>query len=137
MATGRWVRGGGAARFLSAAAALAALGTFPCQAEPDGAVTRRAVVGIASRYGDRHHGRRTASGDVFRIERLTAAHRTLPLGSVARITNLDNGRSVEVVINDRGPALVGRLIDVSAAAATVLGMRTRGLARVAILPLGD
>jgi len=96
-----------------------------------------AQISTASWYGVRHQGRPTATGEIFDMARLTAAHRTLPLGTHARITNLENGRSVEVVINDRGPALPGRIIDLSAQAATVLDMRARGLARVAIERLPD
>jgi rare lipoprotein A len=95
------------------------------------------LVGVASWYGARHQGRPTAAGDIFDMTRLTAAHRTLPLGSHARITNLENGRSVEVVINDRGPHYPGRILDLSAQAAAVLGMRARGLALVSIRRLPD
>jgi len=90
------------------------------------------LTGVASWYGAQHQGRPTAAGEVFDMNRLTAAHRTLPLGTRARITNLENGRSVEVVINDRGPHHPGRILDLSAQAASVLGMRVRGLARVSI-----
>jgi rare lipoprotein A len=89
-------------------------------------------VGIASWYGDRHQGRMTASGQIFDQNRLTAAHRTLPLDTKARVTNLGNGRSVDVTINDRGPYIRGRVIDLSARAARELGMARRGLARVRI-----
>jgi rare lipoprotein A len=102
-----------------------------------GAESRVPTVGIASWYGARHEGRPTASGEPFQMARLTAAHRSLALGTRARITNLENGRSVEVVINDRGPARPDREIDLSAAAAGVLGMRARGLARVAIAPVAE
>ena len=89
-------------------------------------------VGIASWYGDRHQGRMTASGEIFDQNRLTAAHRTLPLDSKARVTNLENGRSVEVTVNDRGPYVRGRVIDLSARAARELGIIRRGLALVRI-----
>lgn len=89
-------------------------------------------VGIASWYGDRHQGRMTASGQIFDQNRLTAAHRTLPLDTKARVTNLENGRSVEVTVNDRGPYIRGRVIDLSARAARELGMTRRGLALVRI-----
>jgi len=102
-----------------------------------GAESRAPTVGIASWYGARHEGRPTASGAPFRMARLTAAHRTLALGTRVRVTNLANGRSVEVEINDRGPARPGREIDLSAAAADRLGMRAHGLARVAIVPVGE
>lgn len=77
--------------------------------------------GIASWYGGDFHGRPTASGAVYDQFRLTAAHRLLPLGSVVRVTNAENGRAVEVVINDRGPFIKGRIIDLSYAAAEQLG----------------
>jgi len=77
-------------------------------------------VGVASWYGKPHHGRVTASGDVFNMHALTAAHPTLPLGSRVLVTNVKNGRSVEVLINDRGPIIPGRIIDLSYAAAQKL-----------------
>jgi 3D (Asp-Asp-Asp) domain-containing protein len=77
--------------------------------------------GIASWYGGDFHGRPTASGTVYDQFKLTAAHRLLPLGSAVRVTNAENGRSVEVVINDRGPFIKGRIIDLSYAAAEQLG----------------
>ena len=89
-------------------------------------------VGIASWYGGRHQGRMTASGEIFDENRLTAAHRTLPLETKARVTNLENGRSIEVTVNDRGPYIRGRVIDLSARAAKELGMAQRGLALVRI-----
>jgi rare lipoprotein A len=86
--------------------------------------------GQASWYGGNLHGRRTASGERFDMHQLTAAHRTLPLPTEARVTNLDNGRSVVVRINDRGPFRHDRIIDVSYAAARELGMLRTGTARV-------
>lgn len=77
--------------------------------------------GIASWYGGDFHGRPTANGEIYDQFRLTAAHRLLPLGSVVRVTNAENGRAVEVVINDRGPFIKGRIIDLSYAAAERLG----------------
>lgn len=77
--------------------------------------------GIASWYGGDFHGRSTASGAVYDQFKLTAAHRLLPLGSVVRVTNAENGRQVEVLINDRGPFIKGRIIDLSYAAAEQLG----------------
>jgi rare lipoprotein A len=94
-----------------------------------------AQIGIASWYGFDHQGKRTASGKRFDARKLTAAHPSLPLNSKAKVTNLDNGRSVEVTINDRGPGAPGRAIDLSARAATKLGMKKEGLAPVAIQPL--
>ena len=82
--------------------------------------------GIASYYGKRFHGRRTASGERFDMHGLTAAHRTLPFGSLVRVTNPATGRSVTVRINDRGPFSHGRLIDLSRAAAEEIGLVARG-----------
>ena len=88
--------------------------------------------GYASFYGAQHHGRRTASGEVFDAGRLTAAHRTLPFGTKVRVTNLNNGRHVVVRVNDRGPFRRGRVIDVSRRAAKELGFLRAGTARVRI-----
>lgn len=93
--------------------------------------------GLASWYGPRFHGKLTASGEVFNQEKLTAAHPTLPLGSRVKVINLDNGKTVDVRINDRGPYKGGRVIDVSRAAARTLGMMTRGIATVRIERLSD
>lgn len=79
-------------------------------------------VGVASWYGPGFHGKRTASGAIYNQHELTAAHQTLPIGSRVIVTNLQNGRSVEVAINDRGPFVKRRIIDLSYAAARVLGM---------------
>lgn len=89
-------------------------------------------VGTASWYGPRFHGKNTANGEVFNQNKLTAAHRTLPLGTTVEVTNVTNGKSVQVKINDRGPYVNGRVIDVSRAAAIRLGMKDAGLARVQI-----
>lgn len=88
--------------------------------------------GIASWYGKRHQGKRTADGEHFDRRAFTAAHRSLPFGSVLRVTNLANGRMVRVRVNDRGPYARGRILDLSAAAATALGMHSDGLARVRV-----
>jgi rare lipoprotein A len=87
-------------------------------------------VGTASWYGDYFQGKQTASGEPFDMQALTAAHPTLPLGSFVRVTNLHNGRAVVVRINDRGPVVEGRIIDVSYNTARVLGFDGRGLQRV-------
>ena len=89
-------------------------------------------VGIASYYGREHDGRRTASGEVFHMRGMTAAHRTLPFGTRVRVTNLANGRQVTVRINDRGPFRRGRIIDLSYAAARKLGILGRGVAKVRV-----
>ena len=88
--------------------------------------------GIASWYGKHLHGRPTASGERFNERAMTAAHPTLPFGTRVRVTNLENGRSVQLTINDRGPFVRGRIIDVSRAAASVLGFERKGLARVRV-----
>src|SRR5690606_17296186 len=88
--------------------------------------------GKASFYADRFEGRPTASGEKYRHSRLTAAHKTLPFGTRVRVTNLANNESVEVVINDRGPWVEGRVIDVSQSAAEKLGFVNQGLADVKI-----
>ncbi|WP_275689226.1 septal ring lytic transglycosylase RlpA family protein [Nitrosomonas sp. HPC101] len=88
--------------------------------------------GQASWYGKRYHGQRTASGDVYDMYSMTAAHPTLPIPSYARVTNLQNGRSVVVRINDRGPFLGSRLIDLSYVAAYKLGILANGRGRVEV-----
>lgn len=87
-------------------------------------------VGIASWYGEDFQGKETASGESYNMYELTAAHPTLPLGSHVRVTNLRTGRAVVVRINDRGPVVPGRIIDLSYGAAKVLGYKARGLQRV-------
>ena len=93
-------------------------------------------VGVASWYGKRFHGRQTASGVPFDMNALSAAHRTLPFGTIVEVTNLANGRSVNLVINDRGPFVHGREIDVSHRAAGLLGFRSQGTVRVRVRVIG-
>jgi rare lipoprotein A len=88
--------------------------------------------GIAAWYGKELHGKLTANGDVFDMYGLSAAHRTLPLGTLVRVTNLDNFKSITVRINDRGPFLKGRFLDLSYGAAKELGFVSQGTARVRI-----
>lgn len=88
--------------------------------------------GMASWYGKKFHGRKTASGERFNMYDLTAAHRTLPFGTRVKVTNLENNQSVVVRINDRGPFAEGRIIDLSYAAARKIGMIEKGVARVRI-----
>jgi peptidoglycan lytic transglycosylase len=91
-------------------------------------------IGVASWYGSKLNGHVTASGEVLDRQRLTAAHRTLPFGTVLEVTNRKNGRKVLVRVNDRGPLRRSRIIDLSPAAAAVLGFRKRGLAIVEVRP---
>jgi rare lipoprotein A len=88
--------------------------------------------GVASYYASALHGRRTANGERFDTRALTAAHNTLPFGTVVRVENVANGRSVDVRVNDRGPFVSGRIIDVSPRAAEHLGMIDAGLASVRV-----
>ena len=100
------------------------------QSRLDGHVWQQ--TGIASWYGPNFQGRETASGQTFNMYKLTCAHRTLPLGSLVRVTNLQNHKSVILRVNDRGPVPPNRVIDLSYAAAGKLGMRKEGLAPVRI-----
>lgn len=109
--------------------------------DPATAVTRHGEprpiareVTVASWYGPGFHGKRTASGSVFDMRKLTAAHRTIRLGTRVKVTALSTGRSVVVAITDRGPYVAGRGIDLSYAAARVLGVVNQGVARVRIEP---
>ncbi len=88
--------------------------------------------GRASYYADKFDGRKTASGAVFRQRKRTAAHRTLPFGTRLKVKNLDNGKTVRVRVNDRGPFVQGRMIDLSKKAARKLGMLQQGTANVEI-----
>lgn len=92
--------------------------------------------GIASWYGPGFHGRRTASGEIYNMYKLTAAHKTLPFGTYVRVINLKNGKSVIVKINDRGPFVSGRIVDLSYAAAREIGMLKTGTASVKLIALG-
>ncbi len=98
--------------------------------EPATDTARDLGAGVASYYGRRFHGRRTANGERFNMRALTAAHKTLPFGSRVRVTNTRNGRSVIVRINDRGPFIAGRHIDLSRRAAEEIGMIRSGHASV-------
>jgi len=89
-------------------------------------------VGVASWYGPDFHGKRTANGAIFDMNALTAAHPTLPMPSQVRVTNLENGRSLILTVNDRGPFARGRIIDVSRRAAQLLGFYKKGTARVRV-----
>lgn len=88
--------------------------------------------GMASWYGPSHQGKRTANGERFDVHAFTCAHRSLPFDTVLRVTNLANGHSVRVRVNDRGPYVKRRILDLSAAAARALGMTEDGVSRVRI-----
>ena len=92
--------------------------------------------GNASYYGQGFYGRKTASGEVLRPGTLTAAHPTLPFGACVRVTVIETGKSVQVRINDRGPFVTGRIIDVSETAAKALGMVGQGVVRVRLTECG-
>jgi rare lipoprotein A len=109
-------------------AALLGAATLLCGANMASADT----TGIASFYGSDLHGRRTASGERFDKNGMTAAHRSYPFGSRLRVTNVGNGRSVVVRVNDRGPFVRGRIVDVSYAAARQLGFVGRGVTKVRV-----
>lgn len=117
---------------------VAGCGGAPVQ-EPVAAASATAwhQEGVASYMGREHAGLRTANGDRFDPDALTAAHRTLPFGTRVRVIDLDSGRDVVVVINDRGPFRRGRIIDVSEHAARALGFHRAGTARVLIERLDD
>jgi rare lipoprotein A len=104
---------------------------------PFGAARASVQEGIVSWYGERFQDRPTASGELFDFSDLTMAHPSLPFGTKVRVTNLRNGRSVVVRVNDRGPFVGSRIADLSQAAAASLGMLSRGLARARIEVLGD
>lgn len=88
--------------------------------------------GVASWYGPNFHGKMTANGEIYNQNDLTAAHKTLPLPSIVRVTNLENGRSLVVRVNDRGPYAHGRIIDMSKRAAELLGFKNNGVAKVRV-----
>lgn len=92
--------------------------------------------GIASWYGEDFHGKKTSNGEIYDMHAMTAAHKTLPLGTVVKVTNLTNGRTAQVRINDRGPFVRGRIIDLSYSAARTLDLVDKGTAPVQIVVLG-
>ena len=92
--------------------------------------------GIASWYGPSFHGKKTASGETYNQNELTAAHKKLPLGSQVTVTNVETGKAVNVEINDRGPYVAGRVIDLSSAAAGAINMKGAGVVPVRMTVLG-
>jgi rare lipoprotein A len=117
---------------LAVSAALVVAALLGCATTGPLAGGRPEEVGVASYYGRAHDGRRTASGEIFDMNGMTAAHRTLPFGTHVRVTNLANGRAVTVRINDRGPFRRGRILDLSYGAARKLGIVGRGIAKVRV-----
>jgi len=119
------------AAYLRVLLGLALVGLVSCAKEPT-----PTLQGLASWYGHPHHGRATASGRTYNMYKLTAAHRTLPLGTRVRVTNLTNGRAVVVTITDRGPFVDSRIIDLSYAAAKHIRLIGPGTApvRLEVLP---
>lgn len=95
-----------------------------------GSVENYPQYGKASWYGGKFHGRKTANGERFNKYSFTAAHKRLPFGTIIKVTNLRNGKDVYVRINDRGPFIRGRIVDISRAAAEAIGFKKRGVARV-------
>ncbi|MBF0303573.1 MAG: septal ring lytic transglycosylase RlpA family protein [Desulfamplus sp.] len=93
--------------------------------------------GIASWYGEQFHGRKTANGETYNMYGVSAAHKTLPLGTWVRVYNLENSKTLDVRINDRGPFVTGRIIDLSYKAAQMLGVAGPGTAQVKVVALGE
>ena len=96
-------------------------------------------IGIASYYGRKFHKKRTANGEIFNMYKVSAAHKTYPLGTKVKVTNLENGKSIKLTINDRGPYVKGRIIDLSYKAARKIGFVNQGTTKVRIdvIRLGD
>jgi rare lipoprotein A (peptidoglycan hydrolase) len=125
-------RGGTAVVLLLASIAALALPGCSSRVRPSPGRPLSLETGVASWYGGKFHGRLTANGEIYDMNALTAAHRTLPFGTVVRVTNLTNGRSIRLRINDRGPFVKGRIIDVSRRAAEELGFIVNGITRVRV-----
>lgn len=124
------------AAFAVAAAPPAAHPERAAEAPASSPATSGAETGLAAVYSDRLDGRRTASGKRYDRNALTTAHKSLPFGTRVRVTNTHNRRSVELVVNDRGPTQPGRVLDISPAAAKKLGIHRRGMAEVTVEVIG-
>jgi rare lipoprotein A len=115
---------------------LLVLGLFSCRTASSpagkGEAKLRTETGMASFYANKHNGKKTANGERYQHTKLTAAHKTLPFGTMVKVTNLSNGKTVEVRINDRGPFVRGRIIDLSRSAAKQIDMIRAGVTRVKI-----
>jgi rare lipoprotein A len=121
----------------SAAAKTTVVKKEPEKSAPAEPATPKSETGEASYYASKHHGLKTASGEPYDEAKLTAAHRTLPFGTKVKVTNLDNGRSVVFRVNDRGPFIKGRIVDVSRRGAFELGFIQQGTCRVRLDILGS
>lgn len=118
---------------VAVALACGCLSSLPVYRGPGSSVTSPVGLqqrGVASYYGEAFQGRMTANGEVFDMNALTCAHRTLPFGTIVEVTNLDNGNRVTVRVNDRGPYVSGRIIDLTRRAARELDMIDSGIAEV-------
>jgi len=104
----------------------------PAPIKSEDSKMRWSQTGTASWYGSCFHGRTTANGETYNMYALTAAHKELPFGTIVRVTHLENGSSVVVRINDRGPFVKGRIIDLSLRAAEEIGMKSQGIAKVKV-----
>ena len=130
---------------LAAMLVVSTMGAAPSRPDPSPGLDTRKIaepakpyqVGKASWYGELFHGKLTASGEIFDMNQLTAAHPELPLGSFVRVTNLSNGRSIVVRINDRGPVTPVRIIDLSYKAAEVLRFTGKGVQKVRLDVVGE
>ncbi|MDO1448035.1 septal ring lytic transglycosylase RlpA family protein [Rhodocytophaga aerolata] len=113
---------------------LLVLGLFSCKTASSPPSKEKAKLrtetGMASFYANKHNGKKTASGERYQSSKLTAAHKTLPFGTMVKVTNLSNGKTVEVRINDRGPFARGRIIDLSRSAAKQIDMINAGVTKV-------
>ncbi len=114
-------------------AALLLLASCHRKSHPSTTAKNCEETGMASYYGGKFIGRQTANGEIFVANKLTAAHKTLPFGTMVKVTNLSNGKSVVVRINDRGPFVKGRIIDLSEAAAKKIDMLQQGVVKVEIV----
>jgi rare lipoprotein A len=112
----------------------AAFGAFAEPAKSSGKAAAKPQVGVASYYGSEFAGQKTASGTRFDPKKMTAASPTLPLGTKAKVTNKETGRTVHVTVTDRGPGVRGRILDLSAKAARLLGFKHDGVAKVKVAP---
>lgn len=113
------------------------MATTPAPAPASPATTGAAEAGLAAVYSDRLHGRKTASGERYDRGRLTAAHKTLPFGTMVKVVNTKNQKTVTVRINDRGPVQAGRILDLSPAAAKAIGISPKGMAGVSAEAVGE